>query len=165
MKYLLIVRHAKSSWDNINLDDFDRPLNDRGKRDAPEMAKRLAKEKVVIESFLSSPAKRAKKTAQVFVHELGGHKDDIIYIDELYNAPAAVFYKVTRSIDPQVNSVAIFAHNPGVTDFVNGLTSVQIDNMPTCGVFAVKIHSDHWEDIESAPREFWFFNYPKMQTG
>jgi phosphohistidine phosphatase len=164
MKSLIIIRHAKSSWDFTTVEDFDRPLNDRGKHDAPAMAKRLVKEKVAIDTFISSPAKRAKKTAQLFLHEFQKNKDDIIYIPELYNAPVAVFFKTAASLQESMNSVAIFAHNPGVTDFVNSLTSFRIDDMPTCGVFAVKIHADTWEDFENAEKEFWFFKYPRLKA-
>lgn len=163
MKSLLIVRHAKSSWDVTSLEDIDRPLNERGKHDAPEMAKRLVKEKIKIDAFISSPAKRAKKTAQLFIHEFKRSKDEIIYIDELYNAQTADFYKVLSSVDEAWQAVAVFSHNPGITDFANSLTSVQIDNIPTCGIFAVKIDIEKWEDFEKAPKEFWFFNYPKLK--
>ncbi|MEJ7770212.1 MAG: histidine phosphatase family protein [Chitinophagaceae bacterium] len=163
MKSLFVIRHAKSSWDLTNIEDIDRPLNDRGKADAPEMAKRLLKEKVKIDAFISSPAKRAKKTAQLFVHEFKRHKDEIVYIDELYNAQLTDFYKVLTGIDEAWNAVALFSHNPGITQFANSLTPVNIDNMPTCGIFAVRIPIGKWENFEQAGKEFWFFNYPKIK--
>ncbi|MEO5999336.1 MAG: histidine phosphatase family protein [Chitinophagaceae bacterium] len=165
MKSLLIVRHAKSSWDITSADDFDRPLNERGKTDAPEMAKRLIKEKIKIDAFISSPAKRAKKTAQLFVHEFQRSKDDIIFIPELYNVSSSVLYQVSSTLDDDYSTVAIFSHNPAVTDFANSLTTHRIDDMPTCGIFAVKIHAGKWEDFENAQKEFWFFNYPKLKGG
>ena len=79
-KTLLLIRHAKSSWDISNLNDFERPLNDRGKKDAPAMAKRLLHKKISIDAFVSSPAKRAKKTAELFCQEYGKKDDDIIFI-------------------------------------------------------------------------------------
>lgn len=164
MKSLIIIRHAKSSWDITTVDDFDRPLNDRGKNDAPEMAKRLLKEKIKIDAFISSPAKRAKKTAQLFIDEFQRSKDDIIYIPELYNVSSAVLYKVAESIEDKYSSAAIFSHNPGVTDFANSLTTFKIDDMPTCGIFAIKVHSDKWKDFQNAQKEFWFFNYPKLKN-
>ena len=164
MKSLLIIRHAKSSWDITTVDDFDRPLNDRGKNDAPEMAKRLIKEKIKIDAFVSSPAKRAKKTAQLFAREFQRSKDDIIYIPELYNVSTSVLYHVIASLDNNYGTVAIFSHNPAVTEFANSLTNHRIDDMPTCGIFATKIHSNNWEDFETAQKEFWFFNYPKSKS-
>jgi phosphohistidine phosphatase len=163
MKSLIIVRHAKSSWENIT-DDFNRPLNERGKNDAPEMAKRLSREKIKIDTFISSPAKRAKKTALLFIHEFQHSIDDLILIPELYNASVSVFYNVAAGLDPTHNMVAIFAHNPGVTEFANSLTNFKIDDMPTCGIFAIKIHSETWKDFETAHKEYWFFNYPKLKS-
>src|SRR6185436_5308799 len=85
-KTLILVRHAKSSWDDLGLSDFDRPLNDRGKKDAPVMAERLANKKIKIDAFISSPAKRAARTARIFAKEFDKKKDDIIYKTELYLA-------------------------------------------------------------------------------
>ena len=123
----------------------------------------MVSEKVEIDAFISSPAKRAKKTAQLFVHEFLGDKEKIILIPDLYNAPRSVFQNIIPGLDKSYHSVAIFAHNPGVTDFANSLTDFRIADMPTCGVFAIKIHSDTWEDFETAEKEFWFFNYPKLK--
>jgi len=162
MKSLIIVRHAKSSWDLSTPNDFDRPLNDRGKKDAPAAAKRLVKKNVEIDAFISSPAKRARKTAKHFIKEYNRGKDEIILVAELYQAHAASFYDVIRNLDDSYNNVAIFSHNPGVTDFVNTLTEVHIDNMPTCGIFAVKCDIDRWADFKDAAKQFWFFDYPKL---
>ena len=85
MKILLLVRHAKSSWDTPGINDFDRPLNERGKKDAPEMAKRIA-EKITIDHFVSSPAKRARRTAKYFAEAFDQKKEDIKLVDELYAA-------------------------------------------------------------------------------
>lgn len=163
MKSLIIIRHAKSSWETIT-DDFNRPLNQRGKHDAPEMARKMVSDKIKIDVFISSPAKRAKKTARIFMEEFQRSKEGLILVPELYNAPSTVFYNVALGLDPNCNTAAIFAHNPGITEFANSLTDFRIDDMPTCGIFAVKIHSDNWKDFETANKEFWFFNYPKLQS-
>ena len=81
-KILFLVRHAKSSWDNEALPDFERPLNERGKKDAPKMATRLKDKNIIINAFISSPAKRAKKTAELFIKEFGGNKEEIILIPD-----------------------------------------------------------------------------------
>jgi phosphohistidine phosphatase len=161
MKTLLIIRHAKSSWDTATLSDFDRPLNERGKKDAPAMAKRLLENKVTPELFIASPAKRAKKTAELFIKEFGKNENEIVFISELYHAPADLFYDIIAKFDDKYNSIAIFSHNPGITDFVNLLTTVQVDNMPTCGIFAVTSPANTWDEFSSAEKEFWFFDYPK----
>jgi phosphohistidine phosphatase len=161
MKHLLIIRHAKSSWDFINMEDFDRPLNDRGNTDAPLMAKRLLKKDIKIDAFISSPAVRALTTATYFVKAYDLKPKHIIQIGELYEAPAKIFAQVVAGIDPTVKTAAIFAHNPGITDYANTLTKVNIDNIPTCGIFAIKAPIKDWIDFEDAEKEFWFFDYPK----
>jgi phosphohistidine phosphatase len=161
VKQLILIRHAKSDWANAGLDDFDRPLNDRGKRDAPLMVQRLIDKKVKIDAFISSPAKRAAKTAKIFVDGYGRDKDDLLFKEELYLAAPATFFSVIEKIDDAYNSVAIFSHNNGLTDFANLLTDARIDNIPTCGIFAVTIDSDSWSDFRTAKKEFWFFDYPK----
>ena len=162
MKSLLIVRHAKSSWDLSTPNDFDRPLNDRGKKDAPAAAKRLIKKGIQIDAFISSPAKRAKKTAKYFMAEYGLDKDKIILIPELYEAHYTVFYDVIRDLNDKYQSAAIFSHNPGITEFVNTLSEMKIDNMPTCAVFAVHADIESWQQFKEAEKKFWFFDYPKQ---
>ncbi len=161
MKTLLLIRHAKSDWGDASLSDFDRPLNERGKRDAPVMAERLLQHKIKIDAFIASPAKRAKKTANLFAKVFGLHKDDIIFEETLYAAPDNVFFDVIKRIDDKLDNIAIFSHNPGITEFANRLTDARIDNIPTCGVFAVKLNCKHWADFKDAPKEFLFFDYPK----
>ena len=164
MKQLLLVRHAKSSWDITVSKDFDRELNDSGHRDAPEMAKRLLKKKISIDAFVSSTAVRAFTTAVYFAdeYERGGHKSlDVIGIPQLYHAEPPVFEKVIVGLDDALETVAIFAHNPGITEFVNGLTTARIDDMPTSGIFAINIETDNWKDFLTAKKAFWFFDYPK----
>jgi len=163
MKQLLLVRHAKSDWSTPSLSDFDRPLNDRGKRDAPDMANRLLDKKIKIDAFIASPAKRAKKTASIFAKEFKVDKDDIIFKEELYAASVSAFYDVIRNVSDKFDSVAVFSHNPGITDFANSLTEARIDNIPTCGIFAVKIKTKHWKDFADAEKEFLFADYPKAE--
>jgi phosphohistidine phosphatase len=161
MKTLILIRHAKSDWSTPSLSDFDRPLNDRGKRDAPVMAQRLLNRKVKIDIFISSPAKRAKKTASVFAKEYNREKEEIIFKEELYGAALEAFYELIDKIDDSLHSVAIFSHNPGITDFANTLTDARIDNIPTCGIFAVKVNTDRWSKFKEAEKEFLFVDYPK----
>jgi phosphohistidine phosphatase len=163
MKNLLIIRHAKSSWDNITQQDFDRPLNDRGNRDAPVMAKRLLKRDIEIDAFVSSPANRALSTATYFAETYEKKQKHIIQVETLYHAEVTTFYKVVSELVDDLKTVAIFSHNPGITEFVNSLTTSRIDNMPTCGIFAVKADIKKWKDFASATKEFWFFDYPKLE--
>lgn len=161
MKTVLLIRHAKSSWDDSALADFDRPLNERGKSDAPRMAERLYSKQVRIDTFISSPAKRAKKTAEIFVEKYGAKKSDIIFVPSLYQAMDSIFYDVIANAPQKSHSLAIFSHNPGITDFANSLTSTRIDNMPTCAVFAVKVDIERWSEFKQAGKEFYFFDFPK----
>ncbi len=164
MKTLLIIRHAKSSWADPGQTDIERPLNDRGEKNAPEMAKRQKDQKLKIDLFVSSPAKRAHKTAKFFAEEFGAAKDDILIVKELYEAAATTFYKVVANFKDKHNTIALFSHNPGITDFVNTLTNVQIDNMPTCAVFAVSIPGNSWWAFKEAEKNFLFFDYPKKMS-
>src|SRR5215217_5847539 len=165
MKTLILVRHAKSSWDVIGQKDFDRVLNDRGKKDAPEMAQRLKEKGLKVDLFVSSPAKRAHKTAKYFAEAFKTDKDDIVLIDQLYEAPLDTFYEVVRGLNNKYDVVALFAHNPGITAFVNTLTEVHTDNMPTCSLFAVQVDTDSWNTFKESNKKFLFFDYPKNPLG
>ncbi|MEO6537113.1 MAG: histidine phosphatase family protein [Ferruginibacter sp.] len=162
MKTILVIRHAKSSWANMDEADFERNLNERGKKDAPEMAERLRSKKIAIDAFISSPAKRAKKTCEAFCDVYKQEKGKIIFIDKLYHAAVPSFYEVIEKIDGIYKNVALFSHNPGITDFVNSLCEgVKIDNMPTCAVFSVEADTKNWKEFGSAKKKFLFFDYPK----
>jgi phosphohistidine phosphatase len=162
MKQLLIIRHAKSSWDaSAVLNDFDRPLNDRGLKDAPAMAKKLLEKKIKIDAFISSTAKRAFTTATYFAEAYGLKEKQVISVPELYHADSSVFYKTISGADNSFNTIAVFSHNPAITHFVNELSNVKIDNMPTCGIFAVNVETDDWKEFKKATKTFWFFDYPK----
>ncbi len=165
MKNLLLIRHAKSSWENFSVKDFDRPLNDRGKKDAPEMAKRLLQRGITIDAFVASPAKRAQKTAVFFAEAYEQPATAIVFKEELYLATPAVFFNVIRNLSTSAETVAVFSHNEGITDFANQLTSTRIDNIPTCGIFAVRVHTDSWWEFKAAKKECWFFDYPKAVVG
>ena len=161
MKTLLLVRHAKSRWDDPSLPDFDRPLNERGKNDAPEMAKRLLEKNIMIDAFVTSPAKRASQTCKYFIKEFDAKKKKMHTEPKLYEAGEENFFEVIENLKDKWDVVAIFSHNPGVTYFANLLTEKRIDNMPTCSVFAISIDSKKWNDLRNAKREFLFFDYPK----
>lgn len=161
MKTLLLVRHAKSDWDAGVFSDFERPLNERGKRDAPAMAARLFEKKIPIDGLLASPAKRAAKTAKAFAGVYGLEKEKIFFLAGLYLPAAATFYPVIESAPDDWDHLAVFSHNNGITDFANELTNARIDNIPTCGIFAVKVYTDSWKDFREARKEFWFFDSPK----
>ena len=162
MKSLLLIRHAKSSWD-LDVDDFDRPLNHRGQHDAPLMAKRLKRREIKIDGFISSPAKRALATAGFFAEEYDVKLKDIVTVPDLYEPTIEAFYNAINDLDDDLKTVAIFSHNPAITNFANKLTSFMIDDMPTCAVFAVKGDGKKWKEFISEEKKFWFFDYPKAE--
>ena len=161
MKTLIIVRHAKSSWDETGLEDRERPLNERGKKDAPRMAKRLKDKDLKIDLFVTSPAKRARRTAKCFADIYDVSKKEMVQEEKLYGAAVETIYEVVAALPDKHNTVALFGHNPGLTDFVNTLTTVHVDNMPTSAVFAVSADTDKWADFKEAEKSFLFFDYPK----
>ncbi len=161
MKKLIIIRHAKSDQSFFG-NDFERPLNERGRSDAPVMAKRLLDKKYTIDALVSSPAVRAKNTAELFAEILKIPAQEIIYISALYHASQEIFYEVVSALPDELNTVAIFSHNPGISYFVNSLnTGTKVDNMPTCAVFAVCAEISAWSGFNNAKKEFLFFDYPK----
>ena len=161
MKTLILVRHAKSDWNVPGLSDIDRPLNERGKKDAPEMARRLRKKGIKIDAFVSSPAKRALRTARFFAEAYDVKKDDIVVEKVLYGALSSQFEQVIASMKDKNETIAIFSHNPGITEYANTLCNVHTDNIPTCGLFAVQADIEKWGDFSQAEKMFLFYDYPK----
>jgi phosphohistidine phosphatase len=162
-KTIFLIRHAKSSWDDPSLQDFDRPLNERGKKDAPAMAKKLKDKKIKIDAFVSSPAKRARQTCKYFANEFDFKKKEIILEPELYEAGQENFLKVIESLKNKWDHVAIVSHNPGITSLANSLTETRIDDMPTAAVFALNINADKWKDFRTARKEFLFLEHPQHE--
>lgn len=161
MKSILFIRHAKSSWDSPTSQDFDRPLNEKGHKDAPLMAQRLLAQKITIDAFVSSTAKRAFTTAEYFYKEFKAAPEQLIPTPELYQAQPFVFYKVIQSLNDDWKTVAIFSHNPGITEIVNSMAVATVDDMPTCAVFGVTANIKHWKDFAGAEKRFLLFDYPK----
>lgn len=161
MKSLLLIRHAKSSWDSPSLSDFDRPLNDRGLRDAPMMAQRILSKKISIDCFVSSTARRAFATAAFFARAYGQKEHEIVRIEALYHALPPTFATVVGQCNDAWQTVALFSHNPGITEYVNQLGIARVDNMPTCGIFGVQAKCDSWAAFAEAEKQFWLFDYPK----
>lgn len=162
MKLIYIIRHAKSNQSFLG-SDYERPLNERGFKDAPNMAKWLKLKVTHIDAFISSPAVRAKTTAISFAKAYNKLSDDVVYISALYHADVNSFYEVVNSLPDELNAIALFSHNPGITNFINNLnTGHIIDNMPTCGIFGIKCYCNQWEDFKNASKEFLFFIQPKL---
>ena len=161
MRSLMIIRHAKSSWKDSSLDDFDRPLNKRGKNDAPEMGQRLKKLGYFPDLMITSPARRALDTCMIIAGKLGYPPDEVQQDERLYLAGSGEILDVLREVDDLWLNVAIFGHNPGLTSFANRLTGSRIDNIPTCGIVSVALDISSWSDLEFGTGEKRFFDFPK----
>ena len=161
MKRLYLVRHAKSSWGNPELRDFDRPLNKRGKRDAPFMGKLIKEKGVKPDLIITSPARRALRTAEYFAEELSYPKEKIIRDENLYEAGVKDIVKVISDFGTDSETLMIFGHNPGLTDFCNSISDKFIDNIPTSAVVSLIPGTGQWSDINANTCNLEFFEYPK----
>jgi phosphohistidine phosphatase len=161
MKTLYLARHAKSYWKDQSISDFDRPLNSRGKRDAPFMGEVLNDKKIKPDLIISSPVKRTKKTAIEIAVKIGYPEKKILYNEELYEASSNTLLKVIKKVDEKYDSVMLFGHNPGLTLLNNHISNHYIDNIPTCGIVALQLDKK-WSEIDKNSCKFLFFEYPKL---
>ena len=153
-KTLYIARHAKSSWDDMSLSDFERPLNKRGKRDAPFMANLLKDKSIKPDLILSSPAKRANKTANQYHKTLGG---ELRFDERIYEASPMTLLKLVQESFENLNSVMIVGHNPGFTVLNDMLSNKSIYNIPTAGIVGILFE----DEVSPHKGKQLFFEYPK----
>jgi phosphohistidine phosphatase len=161
MKTLTLVRHAKSSWKDSSLADRDRPLNKRGKRDAPEMGRRIVAAGIRPSLIVSSPAVRAWTTAKVIAREIGYPREFLQRDNALYLASVNGILDVIASQDTGFNSLMLVGHNPGFTDFANYLVPGLTNNIPTAGVVSVELHTDEWTLYDRPDTELLLYDFPK----
>lgn len=161
MKKLFIVRHAKSSWDFPDLDDYDRPLNRRGKRNAPEMGQRLAARDVLPDTLISSPAKRAAATARRIAEQISFPVNMIKHEPLFYHGSINSMVGVIKSVIDEVETLMIFGHNPGLTDLTNQLSGSDIYNIPTCGIAEIDFDISSWSFLENQKGNLVSFDFPK----
>ena len=158
---LIMVRHAKSSWANPLQSDFDRPLNDRGKTDAPAMGEKLKKLGISPDLIVSSTAKRTRQTAKKLAAALGYDEEAIKWEEKLYHCIPSVLEEVIYEASDKVKTLLIVAHNPGITEFVNQIAPpFSVDNMTTCGVVGAHISTKEWNNFLIAERKVFLFEYP-----
>jgi phosphohistidine phosphatase len=160
MKTLILVRHAKSSWEDAALPDKERPLNERGKRDAPDMGKRLAKRDVKPELILSSPARRAFATAKIIAKSLRYKLKNIVVDDRLYPGAADEILNSIHRLDKQLDRVMIVGHNPALADLAHRLSS-EIDRMPTCAVAKFRFDVKAWSMVDTSSLATVRLEHPK----
>lgn len=162
MKTIILVRHAKSSWKDLSLDDFDRPLNKRGKKNAPFMGKKLKERQIMPDLVLSSPAKRARKTATVIAKAIGYPKKKIVFDDNMYHASAMYLFEMVRDLDDKYETIMLFGHNPDFNDLANMLLKKNlVYNIVTTGVYCIKLNVDQWQKVREGKGESVFYDYPK----
>ncbi|MBN2746408.1 MAG: histidine phosphatase family protein [Bacteroidales bacterium] len=151
MKTLYILRHGKSSWDNVGMSDYDRPLLKKGESRTLKVSKYLVKMKLKPDLIISSPAKRAKQTAKIIAKELN---TPLVFDDNLYPGNSLSILDSVYSIDNEINSVIIVGHNPGLTTVVRELMDNDLDWLPTSGLAYGTWQTDKWTDISlSRPME------------
>jgi phosphohistidine phosphatase len=165
MKTLMLVRHAKSSWKERGLPDHERPLNRRGRRDAPMMGERLAHRGVEPDLIISSSATRAVATAEAMAEEFEYAWDEIVVEGRLYEAYAGEILQVIEEQDDWVDHLVVIGHNPGMTALANRLSAYGIENVPTCGVVELRYEIERWTEVgDTEPAEV-HFDYPKKTAG
>jgi phosphohistidine phosphatase len=164
MKTLYLVRHAKSSWKHPELSDFERPLNKRGRNDAPKMGRRLSDMNIYPDIIISSPANRAATTARAIAETLGYPLSNIHYNDLIYEASVQVLYNILTDIEDTCSSTMLIGHNPGLTFLANSLANYPITNLPTCGIYAIDLPIASWREVAEDLGSMKFFDYPKKET-
>ena len=157
MKTLLIMRHAKSSWSNMNTSDHERQLNGRGKEDAPLMGQHLKDEDSVPDLIISSTAKRALSTAKA-VANASDFTGELRTTRDFYHAGPETYLEVLQSVDDAFQCVMVVGHNPGMAEFVDELTG-RPEHFTTANIAQVELPIDSWadftEDIEGTLRNLW----------
>lgn len=163
MKYLYLIRHAKSSWSDPSLSDFSRPLNKRGKRDIPVMGERMSSYEPKPEMIISSPAKRARRTARGIGAALGFDKKEIVLDDELYTFSPEGFLKVIKRAPKTIEVLALVGHNHGLTECAEMLSGESLINVPTCGIVLISFSLSSWDTVMHGGGRLLLFDYPKRQ--
>lgn len=156
MKTLILIRHAKSDWPE-NTEDIERPLTENGRKNAGKVSKALKEKDLKIDCLVTSPAKRTLETCEIFAREF-----DLKYstADQLYNASEKQFLSTVFSLNDDCESVALFSHNNGISNFANSLTE-NIIHFPTCGVAIFNIECAQWSEFENATKKLAAFYSPK----
>jgi phosphohistidine phosphatase len=161
MRLLTLVRHAKSSWDHEGLSDFERPLNPRGRRDAPLMAERARQWWGKPDRFVSSPALRAITTAQVFAQHLGLDPQEIVLRPRIYEASSARLLEMLQGCDDHDRQIMLFGHNPGLSQFAHELARCDFEDLPTCGMAHLTLDLEHWHEARAGCGKLLRFSCPR----
>ncbi|MCX6351530.1 MAG: histidine phosphatase family protein [Bacteroidetes bacterium] len=163
MKKLYIIRHAKSDWEYPELTDFERPINARGRIDAPAIGDYLHKNNIKPDYIYSSPANRAITTARIVCYQLGFPFEGIQIKEKIYDATLGDLVSILQTTPDDKNEVILFGHNPGLTYLIEYLTGELLDSLPTCGVYGVEFNKDFysWKDLYRGSGKGILFTSPK----
>ena len=161
MKKLFIIRHAKSSWKDTSLDDFDRGLNKRGKKDIKFIAKWLKANRFYPDLILSSPARRAKDTLKQIVETLKLNDKIIRFDKSIYEATCDSLIDLLVQIDKRYDNLFLIGHNPALNELAEYLTNSVIFNIPTSGIFCVEFNISQWSEVRNIKGIISFFEFPK----
>ena len=164
-KTLIVVRHAKSSWKYPALSDLERPLNKRGKCDAPFMGELMYQKDIKVDVMISSPAQRTLSTALAFAEAMQHPTEKIVLAPEIYEVMADTILEIIQSrFNDSWQQVMLFGHNYACTDFANWYAKPAIDNVPTCGIVAIDYSIEKWSMADKNNGSIRFFEYPKLYT-
>lgn len=162
MKTLTLVRHAKSSWQNKDWADIERPLNEKGLMDAPIIADVIAtKLDPKPDLILSSNALRAFSTANIFSQALGYNEDSVVIENGIYDRGTKYIIQLLKTQPEEIDSILLFGHNPDVTSMATYFLGDYIQSLPTCAVISIEFDIEQWSEIEDINGVMKFYEYPK----
>lgn len=164
MRELHLIRHAKSSWNDASQRDFDRPLNARGCRDGPRMARILARTVSSPVRLISSPAKRAWQTAVIFAQAFNSRETDIDSQPLIYEASTGTLLALVNELRDVDSRVLIIGHNPGISALAGLLASASVTEMPTCGIASLAFDCPRWRDLRPGDGRLLAYRYPKQDS-
>ena len=164
MRTLYLTRHAKSSWDDPDTDDFHRALNARGERDAPYMANAFSERGEPIDRIVSSPAVRAISTARIFANAMGKDTNAIIQQKDLYLADQRTLLRVVNLMSDEAQRVMLFGHNPGFSEFVEYASDGDIGELPTCATVRIDFAVPKWSEVSMGLGTLVWYDFPKNHT-
>ena len=160
MKKLVLIRHAKSSWKDMSLTDFNRPLNGRGKSDGPLMASYLSNKFDNFDFLHSSSSVRTFETSKYFIKQIQFGK--ILYDDNLYHCSSSSILEMIMNYSDDYQSAVIIAHNPGLTNLINNITSISLDNLPTTGIAEIEFNCNSWSKVSNENSNLVDLKFPKQ---
>lgn len=164
MKTLYFIRHAKSDWSIEQLQDIDRPLNARGYNDAHMMSLRLKAKKVIPDLIIASPAIRAITTAFIFCRTFEYPESKVQIQKSLYESSLSDYLNCIQHIENKHKTVLLFGHNPTITACANTFTTSAIEEIPTCGIAAIKIKTISWNKLSAENTELLLYDFPKSES-